>query len=113
MNSEIETLFAGFEVDGQAVPVKFLDYEGDSPVYITYNMQNAHPGVVADNALQASVQSYDFHIYSKVAYARIEEAALALLAGANWVWTGAQDMPFDQDAGWYHRINTLEKERSH
>lgn len=113
MNGEIETLFSGFTVDGQAIPVDFLDHEGQEPTYMTYNSPNERPGLVGDNGLEASVQVYDFHVFSQGAYARIEEAALALLAGAGWVWTGAQDMPYDQDTGYYHRINTLEKERNH
>lgn len=115
MNAEIETLFTNFAPGGQAVPVDFLRHEPetDGETYITYNTQVELPGLVADNALQATVHAYDFHIFSRGNYATIETAVKALLGSNGWVFVQASEDLYEDDTRYYHKILTYEKERSY
>ena len=115
MNAEIETIFENFTVDGQEVPIDFLfhDPATEGETYMTYNTMLELPGIVADNQLQASAQTYDFHIFSKTNYANIESAAKALLGSNGWVFTQASEDLYEEDTKYYHKVITFEKERSY
>ena len=115
MNAEIETMFEDFTVDGNAIPIDFLHHDPEQPdeTYMTYNTMIELPGVVADNALQASVQTYDFHIFSKTNYANIELAVKALLGSNGWVFTQASEDLYEDTTKYYHKVITFEKERSY
>lgn len=115
MNAEIETLFTDFTVDGTAIPVDFLHHDPGTTgeTYMTYNTLIELPGLVADNQLQASTQSYDFHVFSKNNYANIELAVKALLGSNGWVFTQASEDLYEDTTKYYHKVITFEKERSY
>ena len=115
MNEEIETILNETIplTPDKAVPVAFLDYDGQEETYITYNSMGDLPGLSGDNQTLGSVISYDIHIFSKSNYANIEAAVKALLAAAGWTWTGSQPDLYEDDTGYYHKVNTFEKERSY
>lgn len=113
MNKEIEKIFKNFAVNGQDVPVFFLNYTGTGDTYITYNSTGDLPALMADNDLLNSVNSYDIHIFSKSNYDMIEAAVKALLKTAGWTWTGSSEDQFEPDTGYYHKINNFEIERSY
>lgn len=117
MNAEIETIFAAFQPAGSTkpIPVDFLHHDPETPgeTYMTYNALLELPGLVADNTLQATTQSYDFHIFSKSNYANIESAVKALLGGNGWVFIQASEDLYEEDTRYFHKIITFEKERNY
>lgn len=114
MNAEIETLFTNFTVDGVAIPVDFLRHDPQAgETYMTYNSMIELPGVVADNQLQNTAQSYDFHIFSKTNYANIELAVKALLGSTGWVFNQASEDLYEDTTQYYHKVITFEIERSY
>lgn len=105
MNELIETIFAGFAVDGVEIPVVFLYYEGHDQPYITYMQQDADNSLSGDDDLIGYVDFYDFDVYSKGNFMRIIESVKQLLKQNGFVWQPSrtsEDM-FEVDTGYYHK----------
>lgn len=105
MNEEIEQLFEGFTVDGKNVPVALLFYSGQAESYVTYQETGAGDGLFGDDGLIGFVPTYDFDIYSKTNYRRIEKRVKEILEGAGWTWqpSFSSGDQFERDTGFYHK----------
>ena len=105
MNELIESIFANFTVDGVAVPVSFMFYEGHGEPYVVYMQQDADGSLSGDDELIGYVDYYDFDVYSKGNYTKIIESLKAILKANNFVWQpsrSSQDF-FETDTGYYHK----------
>lgn len=105
MNELIETIFENFTVDGVAIPVKFLRYEGHSDTYVTYMGQDMDGSLTGDDALIGYVDYYDFDVYSKGNYLKIIGEIKKLLTQNGFVWQpsrSSNDM-YEEDTGFYHK----------
>ena len=105
MNNELQTIFAGFTVGGQAIPVSFLRYTGKATTYITYQEIQDDTSFSADDDLQAYVTYYDFDIYSKGNYLNIIESVKEILKANDWRYQPSmtsQDL-YEDDTGYYHK----------
>lgn len=105
MNELIESIFANFTVDGVAVPVSFMFYEGHGEPYVVYMQQDADRSLSGDDELIGYVDYYDFDVYSKGNYTKIIESLKAILKANNFVWQpsrSSQDF-FETDTGYYHK----------
>lgn len=105
MNELIETIFAGFTVDGVAIPVSFLYYEGHGEPYITYQETDADNSLSGDDELIGYADYYDFDIYSKGNYKKIIEKVKELLREHDFVWQPSRssaDM-YETETGYYHK----------
>ena len=105
MNSELQTIFTGFEVDGKSIPVAFLHFTGKETTYITYQEIQNDTTFDADDELQAYVTYYDFDIYSKGNYLNIIEGVKEILKAYGWRWQPSmtsQDL-YEEDTGYYHK----------
>lgn len=114
INELIETIFSNFTVDGVAIPVKFLRYNGNKTTYITYMQVNADEALSADDELINYVDYYDFDIYSKGDYTDIIEEVKQKLTENNFRWRPSRssaDM-YEDDTGYYHKTLNFAIERS-
>ena len=114
INELIETIFKNFKVNGVAIPVKFLRYNGKNTTYITYMQVNADEALSADDELINYVDYYDFDIYSKGDYFDIMEAVKQKLTENNFRWRpdrSSADM-YEDDTGYYHKTLNFAIERS-
>ena len=105
MNNEIQTIFEGFTVGGNVIPVSFMRYNGKSSTYITYQEIQDDTSFSADDELQAYVTYYDFDIYSKGNYLNIIESVKEILEANGWRWQPSmtsQDL-YEDDTGYYHK----------
>ena len=105
MNELIESIFANFTVDGVAIPVSFMFYEGHGEPYVVYMQQDADRSLSGDDELIGYVDYYDFDVYSKGNYLNIIESLKAILKANNFVWQpsrSSQDF-FETDTGYYHK----------
>lgn len=105
MNELIESIFDGFTVDGVAIPVAFLFYEGHDEPYVTYQQMDADNSLSGDDDLIGYVDYYDFDIYSKGNYTNIIDSVKNLLKQNGFVWQPSRssgDM-FETDTGYYHK----------
>ena len=105
MNELIESIFANFTVDGVAIPVSFMFYEGHGEPYVTYMQQDADRSLSGDDELIGYVDYYDFDVYSKGNYLNIIESLKAILKANNFVWQpsrSSQDF-YETDTGYYHK----------
>lgn len=112
MNEEIETLFAGFKVNDQDIPVEFMFYEGHGEPYVTYRQYDNDASYSADDELQGYVTFYDFDVYGTGNIQPIINSVKALLKGAGWTWQPGRDGPdmFDKDTEYFHKTVCFAKE---
>lgn len=105
INEMIETIFAGFTVDGVSVPVVFLHYEGHGEPYITYQQEDADNSLTGDDSLLGYVAYYDFDVFSKGNYYPIISKMREVLEANGFVWQVSRssgDM-FETDTCYYHK----------
>ena len=105
MNELIESIFQNFTVDGVAIPVSFMFYEGHGEPYVVYMQQDADGSLSGDDELVGYVDYYDFDVYSKSNYSKIIESLRAILENNGFVWQPSrtsQDF-FETDTGYYHK----------
>lgn len=106
MNEVIESLFNGFTVDGQEVPIAYMVYlnkQGEPyVVYYQYDKDNSYS---SDDDISGYVTYYDFDIYSKGNYLAIVEAIKSTLKNAGWTWQPRRDSPdmYEADTGYFHK----------
>ena len=105
MNDIIETLFNNFTVDGVAIPVEFLNYQGHGEPYVVYSNYDKDNSYSADDDLAGYVTYYDFDVYGKGNIEPIIEAVKKILKGAGWTWQPRRDSPdfYEADTEYYHK----------
>lgn len=105
MNELIESILAGFTVDGVEIPVAYMFYEGHGEPYIVYMQQDADGSLSGDDDLIGYVDYYDFDVYAKGNYLNIVKALKAVLKENGFVWQpsrSSSDM-YETDTGYYHK----------
>jgi len=111
VNETIETLFANFIVDGKKIPVEFMEYEGDSDTYITYQEIGVQSGLCADNMPQYEIAIYDFDIYSTNNYLKVLKELKKKLLENGFVWNEDSEDMFEHETRFFHKTTTFEIER--
>lgn len=105
MNELIEKIFEDFGINGEAIPVKFMRYEGHGEPYVTYQQIDYENSLSADDELIGYVEYYDFDIYSKGNYTKIIDEIKKILKKNDFVWQPSRsstDM-YETDTGYYHK----------
>lgn len=113
-NTLIEQIFTNFTVDGVAIPVAFLRYDGKKDTYVTYQQIYSNDPFSSDDELQNYVDFYDFDIYSKGNYIPIVEAVKTILKNNGFRWQpnrSSGDM-YEDDTKFYHKTLSFSIERS-
>ena len=110
MNEFILSIFKDFEVDGVAIPVKFLKYKGDQTTYIVFSEINDSPALCGDNDCEYSVKQFDFDIYTTGNYINILKAVKQKLKENGFTWVDDSPDMFENDTGYYHKTTTFEIE---
>lgn len=59
MNSEIVKIFDGFTVNGKAIPVRFMTYEGHGEPYVIFSREYDDSSYAGDDSLLGYVTYYD------------------------------------------------------
>lgn len=105
MNELIQSIFDNFEVDGEAIPVKYLYYHGHGEPYVVWMQSDSDNSLSGDDELIGYADYYDFDVYSKGNFMRIVERVKELLRANNFVWQvsrSSQDF-YETDTGYYHK----------
>lgn len=114
-NQDIETLFNNFTVQGEAIPVEFVQYDGSALKYVTYQENYKDNSFSADDSLQGFVSYYDFDIYVKRgngSYFPIIEAINDILIADGWTRQLTRESPdqYEKDTGYFHKTICFAKE---
>lgn len=105
MNELITSLFAGFTVGGQSVPVKWLLYKGHGEPYVVWQHVDVNMSYSGDDELLGYVDYYDFDVYAKGNYMAIIDELFQLLKANGFMWQpgrSSEDM-YEVDTGYYHK----------
>lgn len=113
-NGLIQQIFANFAVDGVAIPVAFLRYNGKSTTYVTYQQTDSNDDFSGDDELQNYVDFYDFDIYSQGNYFNIVEAVKEILKdnGFRWQPTRSSGDMYEDETKLFHKTLSFSIERS-
>lgn len=105
MNAEIENIFNGFTVDGVAISVNFMFYDGDDDAWIIYSNADNYHSYSGDDELLGYVTYYDFEIYSKGNFMNILRAVKAVLIENGWSFQPALSSQegYDRDTRVYSK----------
>ena len=105
MNQLIERIFENFAVNGELVPVRFLDYNGHGEPYVTYMQTNSDYILRADDNLQMYVDYYDFDVFAKGSYLDVIRGVTAVLENNGFVLRPERSGPdmFETDTEYYHK----------
>ena len=111
-NTEIESIFTDFTVDGVKIPVAFRFYDGDEDTYIVYLQETKDNSFSAEDKVQGWVEYYDFDIYSKGNYLAIIEAVKELLEANGWTYQPSRDSAdmYERDTKFFHKVLSFAKE---
>lgn len=105
MMINLKTIFEGFTVDGVAIPVSFMYYNGHGGTYITYQLTDEDGSFSGDDELLGYAVYYDIDIYSKTDYTRIISEVKTLLKANGLMYQpmrSSGDM-YETDTKYYHR----------
>lgn len=105
MNELIMTIFNDFSVDGVAIPVNYMLYQGHGEPYVVFAQENADNSISGDDKLIGYVDYYDFDVYSKGNFLKIIEKIKELLEDNGFVWQPSRtssDM-YEAETGYYHK----------
>lgn len=104
MNDLIEKIFADFKVDGVSIPVSFLNYDGKSTTYITYQSTNIDGVLSGDDEILGYIEYYDFDIYKKGNYFKIVEEVKKIMKANGFMWQPSQSSEdYEDDTGYFHK----------
>jgi hypothetical protein len=113
MNSLIEALFKNFIVNGNTIPIAFLDYKGHETTYITYQNIDTDNSFSGDDEILGYVDYYDIDIFSKGNYLKVVEEVKKIMKTGGFMWMPSrtsQDM-YEEDTGMYHKTLCFAIER--
>ena len=105
MNELIESIFDGFTVGGEQIPVTYMHYMGHGEPYVVYMGVYADHVLRGDDDLIGYADYYDFDVYAKGNYDEIVEQVKAKLKENGFVWKpdrSSRDM-YEVDTGYYHK----------
>lgn len=105
MYQAINELFTDFTVNGVAIPVSLITYQGHGEPYIVYQEIDKDNSYSSDDNIAGYVTFFDFDVYSKSNYLPIIEAVKETLTNAGWTWQPSRDSSdlYEDDTGYYHK----------
>ena len=102
INSIIEKAFADFKVNGKVIPIAFLNYTGNSDVYLTYYTWSLKPENFYDDENHSEIAYGTIDIFSKSNFKDILESVKIKLKENGFTWTDNGPETYEQDTGYYH-----------
>ena len=109
MNSLIESIFDGFTVGGEQIPVVYMYYHGHGEPYVVYMQIYSDNVLRGDDSLVGYADYYDFDVYSKGNFTAIVEQVISMLEAHGFVWRpdrSSREM-YEPDTGYYHKTVTF------
>lgn len=101
----IKSITSDFSVQGNVIPVKFLEYRGHGEPYIVWMQESEDGSYSGDDHYLGMVEYYDFDVYSKGNYLEICDALIELLNGYNFQYQPERSSAdqYETDTGYYHK----------
>lgn len=102
INPIIEKVFENFEVGGKRIPVAYLNYTGDSEIYLTYYTWRDSPENFYNDEHHAETAYGTIDIYSRCNFKGILKEVKNKLKENGFTWTDNGPEDFEKDTGYYH-----------
>lgn len=98
----IEKALKDFKVDGEKIPVHFLNYTGQSETYITYYTWYEKPTNFADDEHKNEVSYLTVDIFSKKNFKTIIKSLKKIMKQNGFIWEDTASEQYECDTGYYH-----------
>lgn len=102
INPLIETAFTDFTVGGILIPIAFLNYTGNSNIYLTYYTWFDEPDNFHDDEHHAETAFGTIDIFSKGNFKGILRQVKNRLKQNGFTWTDNAPETFEKETGYYH-----------
>ena len=102
INPLIEAAFADFMVSGTLIPIAFLNYTGNSNIYLTYYTWFDEPDNFHDDEHHAETAYGTIDIFSKGNFKGILRKVKNTLKQNGFTWTDNAPETFEKETGYYH-----------
>ena len=89
-------------MNGKVIPIAFLNYTGNSDVYLTYYTWLEKPENFYDNENHSEIAYGTIDIFSKINFKDILESVKIKLKENGFIWTDNGPETYEQDTGYYH-----------
>lgn|SRR5574344_2393416 len=107
----LKTMFSNFAVEGNLIPVEFIEYTGNSKTYITYVFTEDNPSLFGDDEELGSIANVDIDIFSDGNYLAIENKVKEIMKNNNFIRISSSPDMYEKDTGLYHKTLEFSKER--
>lgn len=113
INSKVKnTLENKVQLNGNILPLDFLQYKGKSKSYLTFYSSSETPDFYAGDELVDSVITVTITVFSDKNYLDIIKQVKQLMIEAGFIWKGDSTDMFDDETGIYYKALDFEIERS-
>lgn len=109
MNKEIESILSNIKINGVNIEFAHLKYRGKKTTYVTYH-EISKDVLYADDYPYLVIYTYDFDIYSKKNYLKLEEELRTSLLNNDWTWVEDNEDDYESDTSFFHKTLTFRKE---
>ena len=89
-------------MNGKVILISFLNYTGNSDVYLTYYTWLEKPENFYDNENHSEIAYGTIDIFSKINFKDILESVKIKLKENGFIWTDNGPETYEQDTGYYH-----------
>ena len=89
-------------MNGKVIQISFLNYTGNSYVYLTYYTWLEKPENFYDNENHSEIAYGTIDIFSKINFKDILESVKIKLKENGFTWTDNGPETYEQDTGYYH-----------
>lgn len=98
----IEETFKKFKVGDKEIPIAFLNYTGNSDIYLTYYTWYEKPENFYNDEYHAEIAYGTIDIFSKCNFKGILKKVKDKLKQNGFTWTDNGPETYEQDTGYYH-----------
>ena len=89
-------------MNGKVIPIAFLNYTGNSDIYLTYDTWFEKPENFYDDENHSEFAYGTIDIFSKINFKDILESVKEKLKQYGFIWTDNGPETYEQDTGYYH-----------
>ena len=89
-------------MNGKVIPISFLNYTGNSDVYLTYYTWLEKPENFYDDENHSEIAYGTIDIFSKNNFKNTSQAVKSRLKENGFIWTDNGPETYEQDTGYYH-----------
>jgi len=102
INPLIEAAFENFTVDGEQIPIEYMNYNGSASTYLTYYTWSEVPELWSDNDYHTDTTWATIDIWSPNNFKNILAQVKLVLKNNGFTWTDTGAETYETDTKYFH-----------